>query len=1035
MISVKCPVCGEFVAIDEKVETERKCPHCDNLIKLTKDNPEYAALLEQSEKLKGKCAKAVNEYSETGDAAKTIHPLLGSYADYITLPDFFKIWRDFILAAAAEAVSKKDTELQSLIKNHAKSFDEAMKGKDSLYLFLLMSNAKVGNNTDWDILIEQTCGDAVKFSSLVHSIKDYVVANRNKAFAIYVFNLLASKEEEWAKEAKSYLSTVLDDDEVAENVFPRRAFGGKTKKFIRKANGYCKKYCPEYVVEATKVWANYVAACKLQKRRNLGIAIGALAVVAGAAIGVTCYLNAIDRETVAFNIDAVITHTYGEAINLSDYTVTYKKNSGEKVKKIITDKMLSGYNAEVVGTLQTVFVEYAGVRKGITVIIDPAKLSTPVLSQSGNFVSWEFVPNAADYGVYVNSQTASTTTTTSLSYDLSDSGLFGELEIYVRANADGSGKYVQSDLSQKVTVTKLKAPQNIRYEDNTLKWDEVAGATKYELTVNGTTFYTDKNYYYETQFSQGDNTVKIVATASEAGVITGIAEQNIYHYKHQPVTNVTYTANRVYWKAEEAATAYDVYVDGMLWKEFDRKYFYVETDGFAKEFGNGVFAIDIVSKSSRTGAVPSEKAEFNVAIGNRISLTENTLSWDAVEADSSGAVTYSVLINESEPLTLSQPYFALTDANWKDGENTATVTAKYGSTTVVCETVKVTKLVKPQVSVSGGKWVTDGNADNRYSVNGGEWLTELPNLDDIAAGEYTVQAKRAKSSEDAFEIESDIVEIKLFKPAAPTSVSVSGGEIVCNYDKTKYDIKLYIADNENMPGGTYYELSSLSDIHMPGKHYIKAVLVGKEGANTEYDWVVPSDRSDHIEVTKLTTPALIYNQGDPAVTADIINSNLKFYYKQDGEEKELVGGLISNLPKGAFAVYARVEATKENELSSDNSRSVSVFNLDIALSVSRITSGTGRRFNVTFDGCEGIDELKFTYDIVHYNASGDKLGTIKVSETTTFTKEDNASDSIFGRLDFFADATFETRETRKIDLIVYISSGTETQQLTATVNI
>lgn len=1037
MITIKCPQCGEQIEIDENGEGKAVCSVCRYVATLEKDAPSvYQKIIGQKADFEVKLKSYVEEYKQTGDA-KDIHTVTESYEKCKALPCSNDIWFTFILDAVGVSVSRKDKELQTYLKNHARSLDSQIPDA-GLFISILQSYPNVGTSNDWEFLIKQTHGDEAKFTTLTENILNYITKAKDKSFAMDIFNLIAAQESDWADAGRIYLRALLGSDEVAEKVFPRSAFNRRTKKFVLNVKSYCKKYLVEgssITLEETKVWNNYTTACKRQKRRNIIVACVALVVAALVCVGTVVYLNATDKKTIDFNIDKVIEPTYGEDIDLTGYTVTYNKNSGAEVTKQITKDMLVGYNPELVGEQQTVSVEFEGVSKEITVRIKAATLATPVLTQSGNFVTWEYVPNAENYSVYIDSVSVPTATTASISYDLTDYGYGGQLSIYVRANAP-SEKYNNSPLSSALVLTKLQPPSNLKYENGVLSWDEVSGASKYELSVNGNS-YTSSVASLTVELAQGDNEITINAKAESQTVVSSVTSETVYHFRLDPVSSMSYKDGNVSWTAGENATSYDVYVDGVYWKNFGRNYFSVANDGFAEEYGETDFrTIGIICKSSITGTVASEMKSFCVTIGDRVWRDENALRWNGV---GTGA-TYYVTVNgdNGRRLSLNSPYLSLSEVQWNVGDNTVEITAVNGSQDYICETITVTKLAASTVSVSGNGWITDGSATLRFKINGGEWDTELPQISSLAAGEYKITVKNvAATSATGFQIDSEETEINLMKLATP-AVSPNKGDIVCNdYDSSKYVLKLCYSSSED---GTFAEISALSDIPTAGTYYVKAALAAAEGSSSGYDFIIPSEYSAAFEVEKLAAPSVSYTEGATSVTSDG-DGVVKFYYVDNGEECELEGGLISNLPAGIFEIYARRIAQTEKQITSEATPAdgrAKVFNMKITLTLSYYSQS---QIYAVFGGCEAVDSLTISYEIKLYNDEGTHIGGQSESAKTELTKTAVSTDNIITAINYRASASFLTSsdgtkytqtDVDKVELIVTIYDDSATQKLSAT---
>lgn len=1024
-MNYKCKQCGESFAVNESM---KECPNCG--LPICAENDVSGSLKNANEKKVQKKAdlKAlVAEYNQSGES-KDIKAILPTWDEYTTLPDFNRVWRDFIVDAAGVAVAKKDKDLQFVLKNHARDFDAAREGSD-LLLSLLKVHVKIGGINDWAELIERTGGDRTKFAVICDSIIYRIVKNKDKPFAIEVFNYIKLKGEEWSEIGAVYLRALLYNEEIASDVLSVKAFNVMAVKFAKELKAYCKKFLEKthgIAVEQTKVWENYLAACKARKQRAFVGTVAAAVVLVAVAIGVVIFLNMINKSTITFNVDKVIEVVYGEDPEdfLAKYNVAYKKNSG-KAETEALDKYMVGYDPEKIGE-QTVQFDFKGVTTSATIVIKNSQLDAPVLKQEGNRITWEPVLHATEYAVYVNATSAETIKTTSLSYDLSTNANYGELTVTVRAFTSDQ-KYDDSPMSAALKVTKLQAPQNPIYQSGKLSWNTVAGAVGYELMINGTA-YTTTAPELAVAFVQGDNDITINAKGADDKVIHGVTSTKIFYGHLDPITGMSYQNNRVYWQAGENAKSFAVYVNGTYWKDFSRNYFDVNADGFATEFGESSHEIGIVCKTATMGIEPSEMKSYKVVLGNHIAMNDDQISWNGIGM----GATYHISINGETPLQTGDTYLSMLQYTWKIGDNTITVTASYNNAEYICETVTVVKHPAPAISVSDNGWMSDNNPGNLYQLNNGAWGTTLPDVSTLNTNDV-VRAKRAVSSPSAFEIASEVVEVKIVRANAPT-IYVAGGTLQCTYDAGAYRLNVfYVVKN----GNNWVPISSVNEIVNPGEYQLRATLVPKAEGFPGYNGFLSSDYSAVIDVTKPAAPSVTYNKDTHQLTSNM--DGVKFYYvDESGVEQEIVGGNTNNLPGGVFLVYARLNATAPGILDSANTPEyarASVFNLDITFSVT--PAQTGNLCSFVFGGCTDIDSLTYSYTIEYLDASGNVIGGIDKSDTEK-TSTAKRGDNIVESVNYRAEGVFESgkghADVVKVCVTITITVGSETLVKTYTFN-
>lgn len=1030
-----CKNCGEPREIDYDMENISKECICNTPILPENDaGNAMAHLSENLDTAKETFEKLLDDYGKTGKNNQICTHIAG-YAMYISrgghrIPDFDNVWKKFILDATGKAVDKKDDKLIDLLKSHAIEIDKNENLKIDLHKSMLNTYPEILESNEWISIVEKMKADENDFNtfniSICPSLVKYIVRKKDKAFAIKIFEILKS-EKKWKKMMESYINKLFSDNDVAENVFPPDGFDRETARFAREVKDCCGG---DHSFYAFPVWKNYkkklemLKAARIAERekqikklkkavRNISIAVVILAVIVVAATFIT--LNSIDRSTIEFNVDKVIEITYGDSIYMGDYTVTYNKISGDEVTRGLTEKNLEGFDPETVGKKQTAYFKFKGRTEAVTVIVNPLELASPVITRDGNYVFWDAVAGAGSYVVYVNSDAVLTVRSEPFSYDLTSFEGNGAMTVSVRAKSS-SEKYLDSPMSASVDTFKLATPSNIKYFDGKLTWDAVAGASSYEITVNGTP-YTVYSPECDVKFSKGNNDVTINVKSKNETDILSTAHETIYNLRLDTIRSMTYSDGVVTWYTDDPyADIFSIYVDGEYWRDLSRNRLLLEADGFISEFGRTDHTIGIVSKSSASGTEPSEMKSYTITFGRPISMNGETLKW----ADIGTGASYFVTVNGEEH-TLRESYLVFSEYKWQTGSNTVTVTARLGDTEYICGTVSLEKLSAPTVSLTPSGWSVTGTGTHLYSVNGGVWSETLPDVTALTAGDYTVRVKRIPSSGDSFEISSDINEIKINK--APTVfISVSAGELIGQFDSNKYYLKLYYA-----PHGTqiWSEISSLGGIRMSGDYDIRAMLCAKQEAFEGYTGLITSEYSNTVTVHKPSAPNVIYDSEAGLIYSDVPGA--KFYYTdENGEECEIPGGRVSNMPGGVFRVYARLDAAGANTIDSEStpeSGRVPVFNMNITLSISKKNE---TQCYVNFGGCSDISSITYSYKIIYYGADGgilgelDKSSSVKTAKKSSFYDNDKIIDQINYSWDGIVD---EGAEVKTIELVIYIDSG------------
>jgi hypothetical protein len=218
-------------------------------------------------------------------------------------------------------------------------------------------------------------------------------------------------------------------------------------------------------------------------------------------------------------------------------------------------------------------------------------------------------------------------------------------------------------------------------------------------------------------------------------------------------------------------------------------------------------------------------------------------------------------------------------------------------------------------------------------------------------------------------------------------------------------------------------------------------LSEKSGATSEYDCVIRSEYSNVVSVKKLSAPDVSYTDGDTRVTSTA-SGNIGYYYTDsNGNEQVLTDGLVSNLPKGTFTVYAKSLPVLDNEIMSDatpEKQRVTVSNLNMTVTINK-SSATSSTVNVVFSGCKDVESFSYTYEIVYYDASGNVVGRVVYSQTQTKNNTGNSDKVSFG-LSFAQKGkiVYETGKTKddavSAELIVHITDSNNQQTQTLTSN-
>lgn len=224
------------------------------------------------------------------------------------------------------------------------------------------------------------------------------------------------------------------------------------------------------------------------KKRFMLISAAAVAVVAVAICLATYFRNTgIDSSTIAFaDLPSEKILSYGEELDLTMGKITYNTNNGASFEIEVTKAMYeNSFNPNKVGE-QTVKVSFGGKYHTVKVIVNLVK---PVARFEGGLIKWNAVDGADSYNVVVtdmhdNVIVPGTNVEDKTEWLIPDTITFGAYKVTVSALKSGN-TYASSEVSAPVEFEKREGITEITYEDGTISWNEVPGASAYRVILNG----------------------------------------------------------------------------------------------------------------------------------------------------------------------------------------------------------------------------------------------------------------------------------------------------------------------------------------------------------------------------------------------------------------------------------------------------------------------------------------------------------------------------------------------------------------------
>lgn len=253
-------------------------------------------------------------------------------------------------------------------------------------------------------------------------------------------------------------------------------------------------------------------------------------------------------------------------------------------------------------------------------VTEPTALAAPVLTISGNVISWGAVENADGYEVYENYKWKVDTTETSYTIDQTTPGTY----VYEVKAVSEDPNFTASEKSNKQTyiisekTEPLAAPQiTIDEETGVISWDRVEHADGYHLFENdGKAINLTTTTYTITQKKDaGEYSYKVKAvSANKKYTESEMSNTAVFTVKQLAAPQnvaVDQTNAVLSWDAVDGAEAYAIYVDGSY-------YSYVEGTSYDITQSPGETRYEIaattqVVKYAEEGA-KSQAVKFNVPL-------------------------------------------------------------------------------------------------------------------------------------------------------------------------------------------------------------------------------------------------------------------------------------------------------------------------------------------------------------------------------------------------------------------------------------
>ncbi len=242
------------------------------------------------------------------------------------------------------------------------------------------------------------------------------------------------------------------------------------------------------------------------------------------------------------------------------------------------------------------------------------------IAYDGQYITWNKIDNANHYTVAINGGEAARSNSTTYAYASTDT-----FEVTVTAVFD------HAEQSASVTFKPLAPITAVHVEeDGAIRWDAVAGANAYAVSINGTeTEVTD------TQFAlpEGSNRVKVKPIVSGDKTFYSSYSEEINAYVYAAPASVKYDGTALTWTG--SASDYLVTVNGTANT--------VKGNSYAFNSGNKDFTVEVKAIGNHTSTYDSKAVseDFHyLATVAEIFVEDGIVKWNAVD----GAEGYKLKI-------------------------------------------------------------------------------------------------------------------------------------------------------------------------------------------------------------------------------------------------------------------------------------------------------------------------------------------------------------------------------------------------------
>ena len=468
--------------------------------------------------------------------------------------------------------------------------------------------------------------------------------------------------------------------------------------------------------------------------------------------------------------------------------------------------------------------EHAIISSAFSGMVIAKVLSVPEnFSHMGETFTWDEVPSAQSYEVYINGAIINNALNTSIELDLSVPRTY---EIKVRAVTEELNSY-SSFYTNSIEVTRLSVPNNVAQQNNGISWDAVSGASAYIVEVNEEEYETSfTNYQLPIDAEAIEYSFRVKAIGATENILESVYSIQYITEKLETPQNLRIQSGVIMWDEVSLAQSYSLDLNGKLIQVGS-----VTSFSLLEDYLAGIYDIRVIANGNNatlTSSNFSEKLTTNkLSKPLQISVSGGVITWLPVL----NATRYIISVDENEYITSETTFSASELESGVDKLLTIKAEAEHYIYSEESAPILIQKLSAPSnFRIENGllRWDNMNSASSYQIIAGSHTFTtgmingyylNLP-------GGTTYDIKVRSNGDNRKYLNSEYsATISATKLATPYNLSLQDGYITfeqipfasgyklrvngVNYTLSPSDIPYYL---EGTSGDTYYiEIMALGD--------------------------------------------------------------------------------------------------------------------------------------------------------------------------------------------------------------------------------